>query len=268
MPTAALIFLTFSARITGQPTLLDQGYRHMYNLQFSAAHRAFGEWEEKHPNDPMGPASDAAASLFAEFDRLHILESEFFTDDARFLHRERSLGPDPEVKRDFENELERARRLASAALALAPENENTLFAMVLLHGLRADYLSLIEARNLIALSEVKQGRRIAERLLALHPDCYDANLAVGVENYLLSLKPLPLRWLLRLGGAEADKNAGIENLRITAAKGRYLLPYARLLLAIAALRDRDTGTARQMLTWLAAEFPNNDLYRKELLKLR
>jgi hypothetical protein len=240
----------------------------MYNLQFSAAHRAFGEWEERHPDDPMGPASDAAASLFAEFDRLHILESEFFTDDARFLHGERSLGPDLEVKRAFENELEHARRLASATLALAPENENALFAMVLLHGLRADYLSLIEGRNLTALSEVEQGRRIAKRLLALHPDCYDADLAVGVENYLLSLKPLPLRWLLRLGGAEVDENVGIENLRITAAKGRYFLPYARLLLGIAALRDRDTETARQMLTWLAAEFPNNDLYRKELLKLR
>lgn len=101
-----------------------------------------------------------------------------------------------------------------------------------------------------------------------YPDCYDADLAVGVENYLLSLKPLPLRWLLRLGGAGVDENAGIEDLRITAVKGRYLLPYARLLLALAALRDRDAVTARQMLTWLATEFPNNDLYWKELVKLR
>lgn len=85
---------------------------------------------------------------------------------------------------------------------------------------------------------------------------------------MLSLKPLPLRWLLRLGGAGVDENAGIEDLRITAVKGRYLLPYARLLLTLAALRDRDAVTARQMLTWLATEFPNNDLYWKELVKLR
>ncbi len=240
----------------------------MYNLQFSEAHRAFAEWEQTHPGDPMGPVSDAAASLFAEFNRLHILESEFFTDDARFLERERGLVPDPGVKRDFENQAGDAARLASAALARAPESQDALLAAALLHGLRADYLSLIEGRNVGALLEAKQARRTAERLLALHPDCYDAELAVGVENYLLSLKPLPVRWLLRLGGAEVDKKVGIEDLRITAAKGRYLLPYARVLLAIAALRDRDTQTARQMLSWLAAEFPNNNLYRTELQKLR
>ena len=75
-------------------------------------------------------------------------------------------------------------------------------------------------------------------------------------------------WVLRLGGAQTDKRIGIERLRITADKGRYLLPYARLLLAVAALRDKDTLTARRMLAWLASEFPNNKLYREELLKLK
>ena len=56
-----------------EPTSIDQGYRQMYNLQFDAAHRTFGEWQRQHPADPLGPVSDAAAYLFAEFDRLHIL---------------------------------------------------------------------------------------------------------------------------------------------------------------------------------------------------
>ena len=52
------------------PTLLDEGYRHMYNLRFGDAHRVFQQWEAAHPDDPMGPVSDAAAYLFSEFDRL------------------------------------------------------------------------------------------------------------------------------------------------------------------------------------------------------
>jgi hypothetical protein len=266
--TAALILSTFSIPAAAQPTLLDQGYRQMYNLNFESAHRAFADWENMHPGDPIAAVSDAAAYLFAEFDRLHILQSEFFTDDDGFLRRQRSLTPDAVAKRHFEDALERARRLASAALARTPEDQNALFATLLRVGLHSDYLSLIERRNLSALSEIKQSRVIAQRLLALHPDCYDAYLAVGIENYLLSLKPLPLRWLLRLGGAQTDKHAGIEGLRITAEKGRYLLPYARLLLAVAALRDKDTPTARRTLAWLALEFPNNKLYREELLKLK
>src|SRR5258708_32125955 len=161
----------------------------------------------------MRAVSDAAAYLFAEFDRLDVLQSEFFTDDDKFLRRERKLTPDGAAKRHFEDALERADRLASTALARAPEDENALLASLLRVGLQADYLSLIEKRNLAALSEIKQSRIIAQHLLALHPECYDAYLAVGAESYLLSLKPLPLRWMLRLGGAHTDKRTGIERLR-------------------------------------------------------
>ncbi|HKW27279.1 MAG TPA: hypothetical protein VJN48_15950, partial [Terriglobales bacterium] len=85
-------------------SLLDNGYRDMYNLQFEEAHQAFASWEKEHPEDPMGPASDAAAYLFAEFSRLHVLEFELFTDDHR-LASQPKLSADPEVRRAFEAQL-------------------------------------------------------------------------------------------------------------------------------------------------------------------
>jgi hypothetical protein len=251
-----------------QPATLAQGYGQMYNLNFPAAHRSFADWEKSHPADPMGPASDAAAFLFAEFDRLHVLQSEFFTEDDRFIARQRNLAPDPAAKRDFDAALARARGLVSAALARDPKDENAMLANVLCMGLHSDYLFLIEKRNFTALSEAKQGRKVAQNLLAAYPDCYDAYLAVGIENYLLSLKPIAVRWLLQLGGAQTDQQTGIKLLRITAEKGLYFKPYARLLLAVAALRDKDIATARRDLASLAAEFPNNRLYREELSKLK
>jgi hypothetical protein len=247
---------------------LDQGYRSMYNLDFANAHRVFRDWERGHPQDPMGPVSDAAAYLFSEFDRLHVLQSEFFTDDRSFFARERALNPDPALKREFEETLSRGEKLASAILARSPQDENALLATVLRVGLHADYLAMIEKRNFAALAEIKQSRGIAEQLLSRHPQCYDAYLAVGVENYMLSLKPAPIRWLLRAGGAQTDRQTGIERLRLTAEKGRYLMPYARLLLAVAALRDKDTATARRTLVWLSSEFPQNKLYREELSKIK
>ena len=38
----------------------------------------------------MGYVSNAAAYLFSEFNRLHILESDLFTDDAKFEHRSKA----------------------------------------------------------------------------------------------------------------------------------------------------------------------------------
>jgi len=240
----------------------------MYNLDFARAHNDFAEWQRAHPEDPMGPVSNAAAYLFSEFDRLHVLQSEFFTEDSRFTKREQNLRPDPSAKRAFESALEDSQRLAKNALAKSPNDENALLASILGQGLHADYLALIEKRNLASLAELKQSRTVAERLLALNPKCYDAYLAVGVENYLLSLKPAPVRWVLQLTGAQTDKQAGIERLRLTAEKGHYLLPYAKLLLAVADLRDKDIAAARNELSCLSAEFPGNQLYREELQKLK
>lgn len=245
------------------PVTLESGYWQMYNLDFIGAHRTFAAWEGSHPQDPMGPVSNAAAYLFAEFDRLHILESEFFLDDKKFEQRQK-FAPDPTARTAFEAELARGDRLSDQILARAPGDHAALFSKVMVGGLRGDYMGLVEKRNFAALGTIKTARALAEKLLSQDPSYYDAYLAVGVENYLLGLNPAPIRWLLRLGGAQTDKEEGIAKVRLTAERGHYLAPYARLLLAVAALRDHDRPKARTLLSGLAVEFPHNPLYRKEL----
>ena len=247
-------------------SVLDLGYRQMYNLQFEEAHQAFQHWGQTHPYDPMGPTSDAAAYLFAEFDRLGVLQAELFVHDEKFQQRQTGK-PDPVAKKALEQALVNSDQLADAILRYSPQDSNALLAKVLNLGLRADYLALVEKRDLASLSYMKSAGVLAEKLLAFNPTCYDAYLAVGVENYMLSLTPAPVRWLLRLYGAGTDKEQGLKKLQLTAKKGHYLLPYARLLLAVAALRDKNHDQAKELLAGLAQEFPNNPLYRKELSRL-
>jgi hypothetical protein len=246
---------------------LDSGYSSMYDLDFVAAHQKFAAWKQAHPDDPMGPVSNAAAYLFSELERLHVLDSELFVDDDKFKVRQH-LTADPEIKRVFQDELRSARQSAQRVRAHSPDDQNALLADVLAHGLEADYLSLIEHRDLAALSVVKEGRALALHLLNTHPDCYDAYLAIGVENYLLSLKPAPVRWMLSWGGAQTSKTEGIAKLRLTAEKGSLLQPYARMLLAVAALRDNDRNNAAQILEGLVHEFPHNRLYAAELARIK
>jgi len=247
--------------------VIDRGYRQMYDLNFDEAHRTFARWEHDHPDDPMGPVSNAAAYLFAEFDRLNILHSEFFVDNSMF-HRRPKVTPDPAVRESFNQELQKSETLSSDILGRAPEQADALFAKILTLGLRADYEALIEHRDFDALKVIKDSRATAEKLLMLRPNYYDAYLAVGVENYLFSLKPAPIRWMLQAGGAETDRAKGVENLRLTAEKGQYLSPYARLLLAVAALRGKDVARARGLLSGLVHEFPHNRLYAQELAHLQ
>ena len=244
-------------------TPIQQGFASMYNLDFAAAHRDFDAWQELHPEDPMGPACHAAAHLFTEFARLGVLESQLFTDENRFDNRQK-LSPDPQVKNMINAELDQADSLAAKALAKDPNNANAQFAKILSLGLRSDYAALIEKRNLAALRYTKQGRALAEQLLKQNPNAYDAYLAVGVENYLIGIKPAPVRWLMAAGGVETDKTLGIHDLELTAAHGNLLAPFARLLLAVAALRDKESAKACSILSGLSSDYPKNPLYPREI----
>jgi hypothetical protein len=249
-----------------KPESLNEGFRYMYNLDFSAAHRFFETWQKVHPEDPLGAASNAAAYLFSEFERLHILDLDLYTEKQPQQHRDQ-LPADQKIKLAFEGELAKADEIAAKLLAESANNRDALFARVLTDGLRGNYAGLIENRKGDALDFLKSSRSMAEKLIAIDPSYYDAYLAVGIENYLLGLRSAPTRWVLRLSGAQTSKEKGITNLTITAEKGRYLRPYACLLLVIAALREGDRTTAKKLLGDLAREFPHNDLYQLELGRL-
>jgi hypothetical protein len=262
---AALICLAGPA-IAGTPDL-DRGYRQMYDLDFVGAHATFHQYQQANADDPMGYVSDAAAYLFSEFERLHVLESDLFIDDSHFEARQR-LKADPAIKIQIDSHLNRAEALADSALSKNPRDTDALFAKVLANGLRCDYAALIEKRNIASLGYMKTARALAQQLLAIDSTRYDAYLSLGAENYLLGANAAPVRWILSMTGSRTDKQQGIEQLRIVAEKGHYLAPFARLLLAVAALRDKDTHTAKVLLAGLATEFPGNKLYSRELARIQ
>ncbi len=249
-----------------QPTL-DHGFLLLYNLKFDDAEHEFKEWQQQNPNEPMGPVSDGAGLLFSEFDRLGILESQFYEDDKAFL-KGRKFAPDPEVRDRFLAALGRAETLAKGRLAKDAKDHDALLAMVLVNGLHADYAQLIEKRNFAALGYTRDATTWAQQLLTIDPKAYDAYLARGMSRYIIGSLYAPFRWFLRLGGVEGNKGEGLADLRLTAEHGRYLAPFARILLAIAAVRDKDRAQARQLLSGLHNEFPENGLFVREMQRLQ
>jgi hypothetical protein len=174
---------------------------------------------------------------------------------------------DPQLKKLFESELAAAETLAAKHLADDPVSVNALLAATMINGLRADYAALIERKDGASLSYTKKGRRSAEKLLMVDSSCYDAYLALGVENYLLGIKPAPVRWLLKFEGVNTNREKGLRELQLTAESGHFLKPFAKLLLAVAALRVHDDQKAKHLLAELHCEFPHNLLYESELARL-
>ena len=246
---------------------LDRGFSGLYNLDFAGAQKDFAAWQQLHPDDPMGPVSEAAGFLFSEFNRLGVLESQFYENDEAFAGRPK-LTPDPALRRNFLDAIGRAEKLSHARLAKDPKDRDALFALTLSSGLQADYAALIEKRNLASLHFTKEASASAHELLTVCPDCYDALLATGFSKYIIGSMAAPVRWILRMGGFPSDKQSGIADLETTAAHGRYLAPFARILLSIAYVREKDNPKALQLLTGLRREFPANTLFSREIAHLQ
>ncbi len=242
---------------------LDNGYRDMYNLRFNDAHTKFQLWITSHPEDPMGPVSDAAAYLFSEFERLHVIDVQLFADQSRFDSRNK-LTPDENARKAFEARLDQASGVADAALKKNSKDARALYVKTLVSGMRSDYALMIDKKDVAALNYSKDASAWSKQALEANPHMYDAYLASGVENYMLSLKWAPLRWLLNLTGAQTSREEGIRLLNLTATQGYYLAPFARMMLAVAALRANKPQEARSILTELKKEFPMNSLYDRQL----
>jgi len=248
-------------------TALERGFVGLYNLDFAGAQKDFSAWETQHPDDPVGPVSEAAGCLFSEFNRLGVLEGQFYENDEAFTARSK-LNPDPAVHSRFQAAIGRADQLAHARLSKNGKDEDALFALTLASGLQADYAALIEKKNLASLHYTKDASTWAQQLLAVCANCYDAQVATGFSKYLIGSMAAPMRWLLRMGGLPGDKQGGIADLQLTADHGHYLAPFARILLAIAYVRDKDKGRALQLLSSLRMQFPGNTLFPREIARLQ
>jgi tetratricopeptide (TPR) repeat protein len=245
---------------------IDAGFRELYELRFSKARELFADWQEKHPEDPLGDVSIAAGYLFEEFYRQGVLSSEFFLNDKRLLGGIEGK-PDRDLAMKFKDANRRAREIALQRLKSDSQDVDALYSLTLATGMKADYLGILERRHLESLRLIKEAESYAKRLLRLRPDAQDAWLALGVADYIIGSLPAPKRFFLMFGGIHGNKKAGMDELRRTAENGHYLKPYAKMLLGLVALREMQDEVAREEFTDLAAEFPGNPLFASELERL-
>ena len=245
--------------------VLDQSFHAMYNLQFDEAFRKADQAKAIDKTDPMPWVAQASAVLFREFDRLHILRSDMFISDSAFSARPAYTWND-NARKQFNEAIAGAEKLARDRLAHNKNDINALFALALVNGLRANDSALISKHNFAALSFTKTSNNFAEKLLALSPNYYDAYLATGMSQYLVGSKPAPVRWLLRIGGFKGDQEQGVKELTLVSERGRYLGPFARILLAFHDLRHQRPDEARKKFASLHNQFPANPLFPSEMSK--
>jgi hypothetical protein len=253
-----------SPAFTTEPEL-STGFDLLYEQRFTQARETFANWESRNPEEPFGEAAVAASYLFEELYRQNVLTSDFFLNENKFLHGIDGK-PDPERMSHFREALAQTRQLARDRQRTSPNDGEALLALTLAAGMESDALSILEKKHLEGLKRMKEANRYAKQLLAQHPDAADAYIAPGIANYIIGSQSAGSRFALWFGGIHGDKKLGMEQVAKTADNGRYLRPFAKIILALAARREHQTVLAQQLLRELKEQYPDNALFASEYAK--
>jgi hypothetical protein len=245
---------------------LEAGFHLLYELKPEEARAQFETWQRSHPEDPLASAAQAASYLFEECYRQGVLTSEFFLNDKRFMGKVPPK-PEPDMRAAFFAADKRAQDLARLRLQTNPDDPNALFAMTLSLGMEADYAALIDKHQKESLKMIGDADKYAKKLLAAAPEGTDAYLTLGMANYIVGSLPGIKKFFLGFSGIHGDKELGIQQLEMAAKSGHYLRPFAKIMLALVALREKKPEVARVQLNDLVEEFPANPLFATELAKL-
>lgn len=246
--------------------VLDSGFRQLYELNFAGARARFRNFQQQHPDDPVGKAAEAASYLYEEFDAKGIFTSKFFLNDQKFLN-----GADgtPAENRNipFLRANRETRAQAQKILKVKPHDVRALLALTLADGMESDYDALIVKKQMAGLGLMRQAEREANALLAVDPSQDDAYVALGAADYVIGCLPSYKRAFLWFGGVHGDRDRGMEEMQRAAIHGHYLRPFAQILLALACEREHQPTRARVLLSELTSEFPANKRFARELALL-
>jgi hypothetical protein len=248
-------------------TALKRAFNRLYNFDFNGAQEILDRQRQVDPKEPMLTATKATAYLFSELDRLRILELDFFTDDDKVVDR-RKLIPDPAIRAKFFQTVEESDKLANARLAVKPDDPDALLALCMTSGLVTDYAALIEKRRFASFSLAKKSHVWAKKLLDLKPPVVDAYMTFGTAEYIVGSLPFIFRWFVHMDNVEGNKKKGIDELELVAKQAKYSGPFARMLLAVIAMREKRPLDAESLLAALCKEYPENPLIRNELARAR
>ncbi|MBV9404937.1 MAG: tetratricopeptide repeat protein, partial [Acidobacteriaceae bacterium] len=249
-----------------QDPLTNPGWVAFYNNDFDTALSYFDGQVKAHPNDPGEYNHVAQTILYRQMFRSGALESELVSGNNPFLRRPR-MEISAQEKQRFTDCIDQALKLSDAALAKNPRDVSALYTLGVAHGLRSNYLFLVEKAWLDSLHEATAARKANQEILRIDPDFVDARLILGLDQYVVACLPFYLRAIGAVGGFHGDKQAGIAQLELVRARGVRNRSDAEVLLAAIYRRERCPEKAIPLVTALAERFPRNYLFRFEQVQM-
>ena len=250
-----------TAAVNPRLELQEKGSEAIFNLDYEVARQRFKEMGRLYPDDPTGPQMLATTLWLETLHQARRLQAAIYSTQSFYAGTEDK--PDPRVVQDFRDLTRRATQLAEAKLRRNPRDPQTLYVLGATESLRAAFAATVERRFIAALSSGSSGVEKQRDVIKLDPGFHDAELAIGMYDYIVGTLPLPVRMLASIAGAHGSKKRGIQTLERVAKEGQLTRDDAKVLLIAIYKKEKRFPEALALSRELQEKYPRNYLFRLE-----
>lgn len=241
--------------------LRSEGYQALYNLDYETARRHFQKMIELAPDHPAGPQCMAASLWIQQLNESWELKSTLYSDKA-YKNEKRKV--DQRQVDEFRRWTRRAKQLAEARLKRNDRDIEALYFLGAAEGLEAAFSAAVERKFMSALRTGSSAVDHHRKVLELSPQFYDAELTIGLQNYVIGSLPLPAKMLASTIGVRGSKKRGLKELEHVAREGRMGRDVAHVLLIDLYKREKRWDDAIATARDLSQRYPRNYLFKLQM----
>lgn len=241
--------------------LHEKGSEALFNLDYDDARQKFKEMSRLYPDDPTGPQMLATTLWLETLNQARRLQAAIYSTQSFYAGTEDK--PDPRVVQDFRDLTRQATQLAKARMRRNSRDPQTLYVLGATETLKAAFAATVERRFIAALRSGSSGVETQRDVLKLDPSFHDAELTIGMYDYIVGTLPLPVRMLASIAGARGSKKRGIQTLERVAKEGQWTREEAKILLIAIYKKERRFPDALALSRELQEKYPRNYLFRLE-----
>ncbi|HZN09867.1 MAG TPA: hypothetical protein VFB65_23935 [Pyrinomonadaceae bacterium] len=267
-----MLMLTACSVSAQQPWLTDaererfealrrSGLEALYNIDYDKAERDFKEIVKLLPNHPGGYQLLAARLWIKTLYESRRLQSSLYNSEGFYSNGDDRV--DPKIVTEFRNLTRQSKLLAEAKLKQEPKNIEALDFLANTEGLKAAFEEAVERRHFAALRDGNDAVSHHREVLKLDPKYIDAQITIGLYEYVVGSLPLPVKILAGATGYRGSKRRGLQMLEQVAKEGRWAQDDAKSVLIVLYTREKRYADVLELSRELSAKYPRNYLLRLE-----
>jgi len=257
-PTAAWLNETDQAKLE---SLRADGFEALFNLDYERARKDFREIVQLFPAHPAGPQFLATGLWIETLYETRRLQASLYSSDSFYSPNDDKANP--KVVEQFRAWTREAKKLAEARLKQNPKDTEARYFLGAIAGLKASFEEAVERRHFAAMRDGSDAVDHHRDVIKQDPSFHDAEITIGLYDYVLGTLPLAAKILVGVTGARGSRKRGLATLERVTKEGKWARDDARTLLIVLYTRERRFADALAIARELAAKYPRNYLFRLE-----